>query len=51
MPNVNKGESEKHYVSRAIRVIMREHPGMKADQAAAIAHSLWDKSKHRRKGR
>ena len=44
MPRVKKGESEKKYVSRATPVIIRDHPGMKAGQAAAIAHSMYRKT-------
>ncbi len=41
MPEVRRAESQKAYVSRAIPMIMREHKGMKSDQAAAIAYSMY----------
>lgn len=43
MPSVKKGESEKDYVSRCIPYMMKEKPGMKSDQAAAVCHSLYQK--------
>ena len=49
MPSVKKGESEKKYVDRAIPAIIREHPGMKGDHAAAIAHGMYRESKGKKR--
>lgn len=41
MPAVNKGESEKDYVHRAVPVLMKEGTAQNEIQAVAIAHSMY----------
>lgn len=55
MPAVRKGESEKEYVSRATKPIHDEgkgitatDPQMRYKQAAAIAHSMYQKKKKKK---
>ncbi len=45
MPNVNPGESEKDYVSRAIPIILGEGTTKDPKQAAAIAYSMYRQQK------
>lgn len=45
MPTPQANETEKDFVSRCIPIVMREHDGMKNDQAAAICYQLFKKSK------
>jgi len=47
MPEINKGESRKDYVSRCISIVMGEGKAENAEQAAAICHSKYDDGKAR----
>jgi hypothetical protein len=41
MPNIQKGESQKDFVSRAIPVLLKEGTAKNQEQATAIAYSMW----------
>lgn len=50
MPDVRPGESRKHYVSRAIPIIMDED-GRSPRQAAGKAHGMYDQYLKRKRKR
>jgi hypothetical protein len=43
MPTPKKNETQDDFVARCIPYLMKEKPGMKSDQAAAICYSIWDR--------
>lgn len=44
MPNPQKGEKQSDYIGRCVGELVNSE-GYKADQAAAICHSKWEKAK------
>lgn len=49
MPKPKKNESEKKYVKRCIPQVIKEGTAKKPSQAAAVCHSMYDRSKKKKK--
>jgi len=45
MPKVKRGESKQEYISRALPVIMKEHPEKNVHQAAGQAKGMYESPK------
>lgn len=48
MPTPNKNESQKHFISRCVPILVDEGKGQ--DQAVAICYSLWKNRNKKSKG-